>query len=71
MVGIFGPAIIKSEGITTADFGGYAGAVWGMQRNYGKSFNLQLSIGPGIGFADGNISFVPLGGLSLGFRLGN
>jgi len=70
VVTIMGPALAHSDNVEVANFATAVGGVWGIQRNYGKRFNFQLSIGPGVGFADGEISFVPMGGLSLGFRLG-
>jgi len=67
---LYGPALIKSNNADVPDFLAALGAVWGIHRNYGKSFNFQLSLGPGIGFLDGTASFVPIGDLSLGFRIG-
>jgi hypothetical protein len=71
VVALYGPALAKSDGLEVADISGVIGGLWGIQRNYGKSFNFQLSIGPGFGFSKNEISFVPLGELSLGFRIGN
>lgn len=68
---VYGPTLLKSDGLEAVDFGGVIGGVWGIQRNYGKTFNFQLSIGPGVGFADGEASFVPIVGGSFGFRIGN
>lgn len=69
VVNLFGPAIAKSENVTVANFASVLGTVWGIQRNYGKKFNFQLSIGPGIGLSEDEIEFVPMGNLSLGFRI--
>lgn len=49
-----------------------AGPQWGIQRNYGKRFNLQLAVGPGVSYDPqfSQTSFTLLGDLFLGFRLG-
>ncbi len=71
IVKLYGPALTKSGNVDVPDFMTALGAVWGIQRNYGKSFNFQLDLGPGIVFVEGEAaSFAPIAELSLGFRIG-
>lgn len=72
-----GPALLTpSEELLwiygVGNFAMVAGPQWGIQRNYGKRFNLQLAVGPGLSYDTEfqRASFTLLGDLFLGFRLG-
>ena len=70
VVGGAGPAIAKSDNVYVSDFTLTLGALWGIQRNYGKRFMMNVGVGPGISFYDSKTEFTPIIGLSVGFRLG-
>lgn len=70
LVRLSGPAFLKSDNVEVKDFAAIVAGVWGIQRNYGERFNFQLAIGPGIGFTEDEVLFVPAAILNLGFRLG-
>lgn len=70
VVGATGPSILKSDNVYVADFTLTLGAMWGIQRNYGERFMMNVGIGPGVSFYDGISEFTPVGGISLGFRIG-
>lgn len=68
-----GPTVINSN--KTDEIGNFitmGGVQWGIQRNYGKRFNFQLAIGPGVtyDYEFNYTNFTVLGDLYLGFRLG-
>jgi len=70
VVGAAGPSILKSDNVYVADFTLTVGAMWGIQRNYGERFMMNVGIGPGVSFYDSTTEFTPVGGITLGFRLG-
>ena len=55
---------------TIADYAGYVGPAWGLQRVYEKNFKLNLNLGLGLGFNDHEAYLSPLVSLQLGFKLG-
>ena len=65
-----GPSILKSDNVYVPDFSLVLGAMWGIQRNYGERFMMNVGIGPGVSFYDGINEFTFVGGVTLGFRLG-
>lgn len=65
-----GPSILKSDNVYVPDFSLLLGAMWGIQRNYGERFMMNVGIGPGVSFYDGISEFTFVGGVTLGFRLG-
>lgn len=68
VVGAAGPAILKTNNVSDYTF--TLGTMWGIQRNYGERFMMNIGIGPGVNFYDSFTEFTPLVGLSFGFRLG-
>lgn len=70
VVGAAGPSILKSDNMYVADFTLTLGAMWGIQRSYGERFMMNVGIGPGVSFYDSQSEFTPVGGITLGLRLG-
>lgn len=70
VVGAAGPSIWKSDNIYVSDFTLTLGAMWGIQRNYGERFMMNVGIGPGVSFYDDVSEFTAVGGIAFGFRIG-
>lgn len=70
VVGAAGPSIAKSDNLYVSDFTLLLGAIWGIQRNYGERFMMNVNVGPGVNFYDNKSEFAPIVGVTLGFRLG-
>lgn len=70
VVAAAGPSIVKSDNVYIPDFTLLLGAIWGIQRNYGERFMMNVNVGPGVNFYDSKSEFAPILGLTLGFRLG-
>ncbi|RKF42525.1 hypothetical protein BCY89_03365 [Sphingobacterium siyangense] len=70
VLGAAGPSILKSDNMYVADFTLTLGAMWGIQRTYGERFMMNVGIGPGVSFYDSQSEFTPVGGITVGFRLG-
>jgi len=71
VLGAAGPSILKNDNMNVADFTLTLGAMWGIQRTYGERFMMNVGIGPGVSFYDSQSEFTPVGGITVGFRLGN
>lgn len=70
VVGAAGPSILKSDNMYVSDFTLTFGAMWGIQRNYGERFIMNVGVGPGVSFYDHKNEFTLLGGVTLGIRIG-
>lgn len=70
VVAAAGPSIVESDNMYVSDFTLTVGAMWGIQRNYGKRFMMNVGIGPGVSFYDSTNEFTFVGGVTLGFRIG-
>lgn len=66
----YGPPVIEKSVPGTTRFATTIGPIWGIQRTYGKRFNLQVSTGPGLGIDHNSMYLTFVGGVSVGFRLG-